>query len=74
METTPIIQASVPARGNVAVKWSGILGTAIAFLSALTLAVNDNSVSLAEWVAIAQATAVGAAAAFGISYASPAKQ
>lgn len=64
----------VPAKGNVAVKWSGLLGTAIVFLGALRMAVAEDGVSLQEWVSIVETTVIGAAAAFGFAHSIPAKR
>lgn len=76
METTPELSETkvVPAKGNVAVKWSGVITTVVAFLGALKLAVADDGISLQEWVDIAETTVIGAAVGFGIAYASPARR
>lgn len=50
---------------------SGITGTAVAFLTALIVANSDNAVTSGEWLTVALATVVGAAAAFGITWATP---
>jgi hypothetical protein len=50
---------------------SGITGTAVAFLGGLGIAYADGVVTGQEWVNIAIATVLGAAAAFGITYATP---
>lgn len=52
---------------------SGVTGTAIGFLTALGVAFSDNVVTGGEWIAIATATVLAAAAAFGITYATPVK-
>lgn len=64
----------VPAKGNVAVKWSGLLGTAIVFLGALRMAVAEDGISLQEWVSIVETTVIGGAAAFGFAHSIPAKR
>lgn len=50
---------------------SGIVGTAVAFLGGLTVAFADEVVSGQEWINVALVTVLGAAAAFGITYATP---
>lgn len=50
---------------------SGITGTAVAFLTALIVANSDGNVTSGEWLSVALATVVGAAAAFGVTYATP---
>lgn len=50
---------------------SGATGTAVAFLTALITANADGIVTSGEWLTVALATVVGAAAAFGITYATP---
>lgn len=50
---------------------SGITGTAVAFLTATIVANSDGVVTSGEWLSVALATVVGAAAAFGITYATP---
>lgn len=50
---------------------AGVTGTAVAFLSALGVAYADGNVTGQEWVNIALATVIGAAAAFGITWATP---
>lgn len=52
---------------------SGVTGTAIAFLGGLGIAYADNVVTGQEWINIALATVLGAAAAFGVTYATPTK-
>jgi hypothetical protein len=52
---------------------SGVVGTAVAFLGGLGIAYTDNVITGQEWVNIALATVLGAAAAFGITYATPTK-
>lgn len=73
---TPVTPTSdvVPAKGNVSVKWSGVLGTTIVFLGALRMAVAEDGITLQEWVAIVEATVIGAAAAFGLAHSIPAKR
>lgn len=76
MEPVPEIKVEpvVPAKGNVSVKWSGVLATAIVFLGALRLAVAEDGISLQEWVGIAETTVIGAAAAFGFAHSLPARR
>lgn len=50
---------------------SGVTATAVAFLTALITANADNAVTSGEWLAVALATVVGAAAGFGIPFATP---
>lgn len=50
---------------------SGVAGTAVAFLGALGVAYTDSVVTGQEWVNIALATVLGAAAAFGVTFATP---
>lgn len=50
---------------------SGVVGTAVAFLGGLTVAYADEIVSGQEWINIALVTVLGAAAAFGITWATP---
>ncbi|HEY3484879.1 MAG TPA: hypothetical protein VGK49_05810 [Ilumatobacteraceae bacterium] len=50
---------------------SGLTGTAVAFLTGLGVAYADGSVTGQEWINVALATVLGAAAAFGITYATP---
>jgi hypothetical protein len=50
---------------------SGVVGTAIAFLGGVAIAYADNAITGQEWVNIAITTVLGAAAAFGITYATP---
>lgn len=68
------VEPSVPAKGNVAVKWSGVIATLIAFLAALKLAVADDGISLQEWVNIAETTLLGAAAGFGLGAFAPTRK
>lgn len=49
----------------------GIAGTAVAFLGGLGIAYTDNVITGQEWVNIALATVLGAAAAFGVTFATP---
>lgn len=70
----PVVETVVPAKGNVSVKWSGVLATAIVFLGAVRLAVAEDGISLQEWVAIGETTLIGAAAAFGLAHSIPAKR
>lgn len=70
----PEYRGAVPAKGNVAVKWSGLITTGIVFLGALRLAVVEDGVSLQEWVSIAETTLIGAAAGFGFAHSIPAKR
>lgn len=51
----------------------GAAGTAIAFLTALKLSLNDGTITGQEWVDITIATIVAAVAAFGLTYATPTK-
>jgi hypothetical protein len=53
---------------------SGVAGTLVAFLTGLRLAIDDASVTQGEWVTIALATVIGGAAAFGLTWASPANR
>lgn len=64
----------VPAKGNVDVKWSGVIATAIVFLGALRLAIAQDGISPEEWVTIAEVTLTGAAVAFGLGTFAPAKR
>lgn len=50
---------------------SGVVGTAVAFLGGMGIAYADNVITGQEWINIALATVLGAAAAFGITYATP---
>lgn len=52
---------------------SGVTGSAVAFLSALIPAAEDNVVTGQEWLTVALFTVIGAAAAFGITWAVPNK-
>ena len=54
--------------------WAGIAGTLIAFLTRLEAAVDVGGVSDKEWVAVALATVVGGAAAFGLTWFAPANR
>lgn len=76
METTldPARSNVVPAKGNVAVSWSGVITTLVAFLAALKIAVADDGISLQEWVDIAETTLIGAAAGFGLGAYAPARR
>lgn len=49
---------------------AGAVGTAVAFLSSLSVAM-EGGVTPSEWVNVALATVIGAAAAFGIVYGVP---
>lgn len=49
----------------------GIVGTTVAFLSALIVANSDEAVTSGEWLTVALATVLGGAAAFGITWATP---
>lgn len=51
---------------------AGVTGTLVSFLTGLQVAVQDSVVTQNEWVTIALATVIGAAAAFGITWAAPA--
>jgi hypothetical protein len=51
----------------------GVVATALGFLAPLGVAISDGQVTGQEWVAIATATILGAAAGFGITYATPTK-
>jgi fatty acid desaturase len=50
---------------------SGITATVIAFLTATITANADGAITSGEWLTVALATAVGVAAGFGITYATP---
>lgn len=65
---------AVPAKGNVSVKWSGVIATLIAFLGALKMAVVDDGISLQEWVDIAETTLLGAAVGFGLGTFAPTRK
>lgn len=52
----------------------GVAGTLVAFLTGLTTAIDDSVVTQGEWVTIALATVIGGAAAFGLTWASPANR
>lgn len=69
----PVNEPKVPARGNVSVKWSGVITTVVAFLGALKVAVMDDGISLQEWVDIAEITVIGAAVGFGLGTFAPTK-
>lgn len=68
------VEPKVPARGNVAVKWSGVITTVVAFLGALKVAVMDDGITLQEWVDIAEVTVIGAAVGFGLGTFAPTKR
>ncbi len=51
---------------------SGVVATLVAFLGTLQVAI-DGGVTPEEWVSIALTTVIGAAAGFGITYATPTK-
>jgi hypothetical protein len=51
----------------------GVTSTAVAFLGGLSIAIADGAVSGQEWINIALATVLGAAAGFGITYVTPTK-
>lgn len=53
---------------------AGIAGTLAAFLIRLEAAVDVGGVSDQEWVAVALATVLGGAAAFGLTWAAPANR
>lgn len=71
---SPPVEPKVPARGNVAVKWSGVITTLVAFLGALRLAIADDGISLEEWVTIGETTVIGAAVGFGLGTFAPTKR
>lgn len=50
---------------------SGLTATVIAFLTATITANADGAITSGEWLTVALATVVGAAAGFGITYATP---
>lgn len=50
---------------------SGVVGTSVAFLTATITAASDGAITSGEWLTVALATVIGAAAAFGITYATP---
>lgn len=50
---------------------SGIAGTLVAFLTGMTTALQTPGVTDQEWVAVAMATVIGGAAAFGITWQAP---
>lgn len=52
----------------------GTAGTLVAFLTGLTTALQTPGVTDQEWVAVALATVLGGAAAFGLTWASPPNQ
>lgn len=53
---------------------AGVAGTLVAFLTRLEAAVDVGGVSDKEWVAVALATVVGGAAAFGLTWFAPANR
>jgi hypothetical protein len=70
----PTVKTSEPTvtLGSGKAVAAGATGTAVAFLSALGVAM-PGGVTGEEWVAIALATVIGMAAAFGITWATPTK-
>lgn len=52
----------------------GVAGTAVAFLTGLTTALQTPGITDQEWVAVALATVLGGSAAFGLTWASPANR
>lgn len=52
----------------------GIAGTIVAFLTGMTTAVQSPGITDQEWVAVALATVLGGAAAFGITWNAPANR
>lgn len=78
MDIEPIPVATnepkVPAKGNVSVKWSGVIATLVAFLGALKIAVAEDGVSLQEWVNIGETTLLGAAVGFGLGTFAPTRK
>lgn len=52
---------------------SGLTATAVGFLTALITANADGGITSGEWITVALATVVAAAAGFGITYATPTK-
>lgn len=62
---------AVPTDSGKAIA-SGVVATVVTFLSTLQVAIEDG-ITTGEWVSIALATVIGAAAGFGITYATPAK-
>lgn len=50
---------------------SGVTATVVAFLTATITANADGAVTSGEWLTVALATVVGAAAGFGITFATP---
>lgn len=53
---------------------SGVTGTLVAFLTGLGTAVQSPGITDQEWVAVALATVLGGAAAFGITWNAPANR
>lgn len=53
---------------------AGVTGTLVAFLTGLATAVQSPGVTDQEWVAVALATVLGGAAAFGITWNAPANR
>lgn len=52
----------------------GVAGTAVAFLTGLTTALQTPGINDQEWVAIALATVLGFAGAFGLTWGAPANR
>jgi predicted regulator of Ras-like GTPase activity (Roadblock/LC7/MglB family) len=52
----------------------GVAGTLVAFLTGLTTALQTPGVTDQEWVAVALATVLGGAAAFGLTWTAPANR
>lgn len=52
----------------------GVAGTLVAFLTGLSTALQTGGVTEQEWVTVALATVLGGAAAFGLTWASPANR
>jgi hypothetical protein len=50
---------------------SGVTATVVAFLTATITANADGAITSGEWLGVALATVVGAAAGFGITYSTP---
>lgn len=59
--------------GNSKAVAGGVAGTLVAFLGGLGVAYADGAISGQEWVNIALATVLGAAAAFGLTWGVPTK-
>lgn len=53
---------------------AGVTGTLVAFLTSLGTAVQTPGITDQEWVAVALATVLGGAAAFGITWNAPANR